>query len=252
MYRFPLLLAGAFCFVLAFTGCSDDDDSPAQPAQPVTHDGQTLALGQGQVTAYERVAADGSLLAVGVRFDESALTGLPTDDTPMTLTLPKKAATSPFDHVGFDWVAHGHFPQPIYGVPHFDVHFYTVDNQVLAAIEPGPDAVLPEPQYMPKDYMSTFDAVPFMGTHYLDSTAAELHGTPFDKTFIYGFYRGDLVFMEPMITKAYFESKPNVTVDIKQPAAFKRTGKAFPTKYTISYDGTAKRYTVELTAMQMR
>ncbi|MBR9974787.1 MAG: DUF5602 domain-containing protein, partial [Bacteroidetes bacterium] len=114
MYRFPLLLAGAFCFVLAFTGCSDDD-SPAQPAQPVTHDGQTLSLGQGQVTTYERIAADGSLLAVGVRFDETALTGLPTDDTPMTLTLPKKAATSPFDHVGFDWVAHGHFPQPIYG-----------------------------------------------------------------------------------------------------------------------------------------
>jgi hypothetical protein len=249
MHRYSLWLSGILLFGL-LSACSEDD-GPSQPPQPVTHDGQSQTLGQGNVTAYERVAADGSLLAVGVRFDESVLAGLPDQDTPMSLMLPKKAASSPFNHVGFDWAPHGHFPAPVYGLPHFDIHFYVVDAQKLSTIEPGPDLVLPEPQYMPKDYVSGVDAVPFMGTHYVDTTAAELHGATFDKTFIYGFYKGELFFMEPMITKAYFETKPNVTVDIKQPAAYQSTGKAYPTKYTVSYDATAKQYTVELNAMKM-
>ena len=249
MNRFPVLLAGALLSLALFSACSDDD--PAQPAQPVTHDGESKAMGEGQVTAYERVAADGSLLAVGVRFDEIVLATLPVDDRPLSLMLPKKAGTSPFDHVGFDWVSQGHMPAPIYTHPHFDVHFYVADNAMLGTVIPGPDLVLPEPQYMPKDYMSAVDAVPFMGTHYLDSTAAELHGSPFDKTFIYGFYKGDLFFMEPMITKAYFESKTNVTVDIKQPTTFERKGKVYPTKYSISYDATSKKYTVEMNTMKM-
>lgn len=249
MNKFPVLLAGALLSLALFSACSDDD--PAQPAQPVTHDGETKALGSGQVTAFERLAADGSLLAVGVRFDESVLTSLPAEDTPLTLMFPKKAGTSPFDHVGFDWVSHGHFPAPIYGVPHFDVHFYVVDAQTLGTIEPGPDLVLPDPQHMPKDYTSGVDAVPFMGTHYIDTTSAEFRGSPFDKTFIYGFYKGDLFFMEPMITKAYFETKTNVTVDIKQPTTFERKGKAYPTKYSISYDATSKKYTVEMNTMKM-
>lgn len=249
MNRFSVLFAGALLSLALVTACSEDD--PAQPAQPVTHDGESKALGEGQVTAYERIAADGSLLAVGVRFDEVVLSTLPVDDTPVSLMLPKKAGTSPFDHIGFDWVSQGHVPAPIYTHPHFDVHFYVVDNATLGTVVPGPDLVMPEPQYMPKDHMSGVDAVPFMGTHYIDSTSMELHGHPFDKTFIYGFYKGDLFFMEPMITKAYFETKPNVTVDIKQPAAFERTGKAYPTKYSVSYDATTKKYSVELHTMKM-
>lgn len=250
MYRIPGYFLVAALSVMMFTACSDDD-GPAQPAQPVTHDGQSKALGEGQVTAYERVDADGNLLAVGVRFTEGTLAGLPDDDTQVALELPKMVANSPFDHVGFDWTRHGHFPEPIYGTPHFDIHFYVVDQQTLATVEPGPDAVWPDPQYLPQDYVSTMDAVPYMGTHYLDTLAAELHGAPFDKTHIYGFYRGDLFFFEPMITKAYFETKPNVTVDIKQPAAFSPSGKVYPRQYTISYDADRKEYAVELTSMQL-
>lgn len=91
-----------------------------------------------------------------------------------------------------------------------------------------------------------------MGTHYIDTTAAEFHGQAFDKTFNYGFYRGDLFFLEPMITKAFFETKPNVTVDIKQPAAFKVSGKVYPKQYTVNYDSVRKEYSVELTTMQLR
>lgn len=250
MNRFPLLLAGVLLLV-AVTAC-EDDDAPAQPAQPMTYDGGSMTLGDGTVTAYERADADGSLQAVGIRFDEAALSNLPAEPTMIMLDLPGQVATSPFDHVAFDWNPEGHEPDPIYTLPHFDVHFYCVSAAKVAAVVPGPDSVLPAPQYMPQDYFSTFDAVPQMGTHYIDSKSPELQGATFDKTFIYGFYRGELFFMEPMITKAYFESKPNVSLPIKQPAAFARSGMAFPASYDIRYDAGSRTYTVELTGMSVR
>ncbi|MCZ7556021.1 MAG: DUF5602 domain-containing protein [Bacteroidia bacterium] len=249
MNRLPFLFAGMFAMLVIVTACSDDD--PAQPAQPVTHDGQSAALGEGQVTSYERVAPDGSLLAVGVRFNETVLSTLPVDMKMLMLNLPKKSGTSPFDHVGFDWNPQGHEPMPLYGKPHFDVHFYVVDHNALTAVQPGPDMIMPEPQFMPPHYISGVEAVPNMGTHYVDTTSAEFTGTPFTKTFIYGFYRGELFFFEPMITKEYLETRPNVTADIRQPAAFKKTGKQYPRKYTVSYDAARKEYSVELTDMKL-
>ncbi|MCB2204559.1 DUF5602 domain-containing protein [bacterium] len=250
MYRFSLLLTGAALILVAFTACSDDD--PASPAQPMTYDGQTVAVGDGSATAYERADADGNLLAVGIRFDEAALSNLPADMSMFTLDLPGDVSTSPFKFIALDWNPQGHEPAPIYTLPHFDVHFYCVDKQTVAAVVAGPDSTMPAPQYMPQDYFSTFDAVPNMGTHFIDSQSPELHGSTFDKTFIYGFYKGNLYFMEPMITKAYFESKPDVSLDIKQPTAFQQTGMAFPMKYDIRYDATAKQYIVELTDMSVR
>jgi len=237
--------------MLAMLPACSEDDSPAQPAQPVVHDGQSAVLGQGNVTAYERVSADGELLAVGVRFDEAALNGLPDTDTHIALTLPKQVANSPFDHIGFDWAPHGHSPEPIYGKAHFDIHYYVVDQQTLAAVIPGPDLVMPESRYLPPDHISTVEAVPYMGTHYIDTTSAELHGVPFNNTHIYGFYQGELYFFEPMITKEYFESKPNVVVDIKQPAEFKNKGKVYPQQYRISHDPERKEYSVELINMRL-
>ena len=75
-------------FLLVVATACDDDDSPAQPAQPMTYDGETMALGDGSVTAYERMDADGSLLAVGIRFDEAALQNLPASPTMPTPCSP--------------------------------------------------------------------------------------------------------------------------------------------------------------------
>ncbi|MBN1447724.1 MAG: DUF5602 domain-containing protein [Bacteroidetes bacterium] len=250
MYRFGLHIAAVVLLGLTFTACSDDD--PAQPAEPVVYQGQSAALGEGQVRVWEKADADGNLMSVGVTFDESVLTGLPQAMTMLDIPLPRKVGTSPFTKIGFDWNPQGHEPAPLYTAPHFDVHFYTVTDQQLAAVIPGPDTVAVDPMYLPSDYMSTGDAIPNMGTHWVDTTSGEFHGAAFDKTFIYGYYRGDLFFLEPMITKAFFESKPDMLVDIKQPAANQMTGKAFPMQYRISYNPTAGEYTVELTSMQVR
>ena len=250
MNRFSIHLATMLLVSLLVTACSDDDD-PVQPVSPTVHQGASAAIGQGQVRVWEKEAPDGSLLSVGVTFTEDALVDLPGEMTMLDLPLPQSVATSPFTKIGFDWNPHGHEPV-LYELPHFDIHFYVVSDQELAAVQPGPDTTPVDPQYVPADYMSTVDAVPFMGTHWVDTTSAEFHGSAFDETFIYGYYDGELYFLEPMITKAYFEAEPDEVVDIKQPAAYQMSGKAFPMQYRIAYDAEAGEYTVELISMKLR
>ena len=48
-----------------------------------------------------------------------------------------------------------------------------------------------------------------MGAHWLDITSPELNQEnpkSFTQTFIYGSYDGKVIFMEPMITKAFMDS----------------------------------------------
>lgn len=250
MNRFPIHFAAILMMSLLVTACSDDDD-PVQPEAPTVHEGASASIGQGEVRVWEKEAPDGSLLSVGVTFTEDALVDLPGQMKMVSLPLPQSVSTSPFTKIGFDWNPHGHEPV-LYELPHFDVHFYVVSDQELAAVQPGPDTTPVEPQYVPPDYISTVDAVPFMGTHWVDTTSAEFHGSMFDETFIYGYYDGELYFLEPMITKAYFEAGPDEVIDIKQPAAFQFTGRAFPMQYRISHDAEAGEYTVELISMQVR
>ena len=66
---------------------------------------------------------------------------------------------------------------------------------------------------------------PRMGLHWADAAAPEFSGQPFVKTFIYGSYDGAFIFAEPMLTKAYLESKPVATATpVKVPAQYACAG----------------------------
>lgn len=246
------LIRSLLAVVLTFlvTACGEDD--PGQSAEPTTYLGPSAAFGQGHVRVWEKANVDGSLLSVGVTFSEDVLTGLPEDEISVHLDFPQEVETSPFTIMGLHWNPAGHAPEPIYGLAHFDVHFYVVSEQELAAVTPGPDVTPVPAEYVPQDYFSGVVAVPNMGTHWADSTSGEYMGNTFDKTFLYGFYDGSLYFLEPMMTKVYLELKESVTLDIKQPASFQLGGKAFPTQYRIAYDAAAGEYTVELSSMQLQ
>jgi hypothetical protein len=72
------------------------------------------------------------------------------------------------------------------------------------------------------------------------------------KTFIYGSYDGAFIFAEPMLTKAYLESKPaTVVTPVKLPAQYAASGYQ-PTSYTVSYDAAAKEYRIALTGLTQR
>lgn len=90
-----------------------------------------------------------------------------------------------------------------------------------------------------------------MGAHWIDPVSHEFHGHDFTHTFIWGSYDGRFIFIEPMITKAFLESKPQVSVPLKLPTEYERSG-YYPTSYAIRYDATTRAYTVALEGLTLR
>ena len=191
--------------------------------------GETRVVGNGVAYSWVKLDGAGKPLAVGVTLTESALTGLPELTPGMkempeyTLALPKEAAATPFDHIGLNWNPKGHEPNGIYGVPHFDFHFYTLNREERRQITAiGPDRAKcdrePPAGYLPAGYVvAPGSQVPQMGEHWVDPASPEFHGEQFTRTFIYGSYDGRVAFLEPMITKAFLETRREDTRPIKLP-----------------------------------
>lgn len=245
-----------FVFILllvVFASCKKDDDKVK------TYNGPDVTIGNGSAHTFITNDKNGNPTTIGIRMSADALNGLPTEGDPnmggevppYMLSLPAQAAASGYDHSEVDWNPHGHEPLFAYGVPHFDFHFYMVTPEELAQVIPGPDTIPVDPKYIPRDYSSGIMAVPDMGTHWADSTSGEFHGQPFTITFIYGFYHGHMTFLEPMITKAFLQTKPDVTLQIKQPQAFERHG-YYPTQVHLYYDNGKQEYVVALENLTYR
>jgi hypothetical protein len=226
-------------------------------------DGETQKLGNGTVKTWLMVDDDKKPLSMGVTFSEEALNGLPKTGDPggfplaifpdyttfeYVLKIPD-AANLPFKNVGLNWNPGGH-PPDCYGNPHFDVHFYMMDESLRSTITCMGDDTLkiykqPSSEFIPQDYMSApMTGEAKMGCHWFDPNSSEFHHG-FTKTMIYGFYDGNMVFVEPMITLAYLKSKPNSSEPVKQPKTFQKSG-YYPTSYSVKYDENSKEYSVSM------
>ena len=201
----------------------------------------------GTVQSFVTLNGDKKPIAIGIRFHESLLKGLPSDPAKnipnARLKVPKEGKDIGIDHIDFGWNPKGHEPDLIYTLPHFDLHFYKASKAEQAGVVPGPDPILVDPQYIPVDYVSGVIAVPNMGVHYVDVTSPEFHNNPFTSTFVYGFYQGKLTFLEPMFTRAFLLTKTQFTAPVKQPAKFQKSG-YYPTSYRISYDNATQEYVI--------
>jgi len=222
-------LSTAVLVVASLVACGGD----TAPAAPREVDGASVPVGHGSAYAYTVVNGDG-VSAIGIALTPSALDGLPANDAMWDLPLPAGVSVPPFDHLMLNWNAQGH-PPAMYQVPHFDFHFYTITHAAQAAIQPGPDTTTVPAANIPRGYISGVEAVPDMGVHWVDTSAAEFHGSPFDATYVYGFYHGSLVFVEPMVSRAFLEAKPNLTALIKQPETFVQSGE-YPASYSVRTD----------------
>ena len=240
-------------------GCTTTND----PGKAGTFYGAPVKVGSGSVRSYVILDDGGKPTELGLAMNDSAFIGLPDGgghDHDMgsffTVPLPSQASATMFNHIGLDWNAHGHEPDGVYTLPHFDFHFYMITEQERARITAVGDdtlklAKMPDAQYAPQGYIPTPGGVPMMGAHWVDPTSPEYHGQTFDKTLIYGFYDGTMAFVEPMITKAFLQSNPNVSVPLKLPQAYQKSG-YFPTGYSVKRDASSKEVRVALTGMQLR
>jgi hypothetical protein len=229
--------------------------------------GSLQSMGHGAVRSYVTLDPAGNPTDVGVRMTAAALDGLPAQDAvppKMTmLELPGQASSTVFNHIMLNWNSHGHRPEALFGKPHFDIHFYLTDAASVMAIAPGSPgfeargAHLPEPRYVPKDYVAdpgppADSMVPAMGLHWLDGSEGLVPGKyDFKQTFINGSWDGQYTFMEPMMTREWLLTKEPLRQDIKQPAAYQRSG-YFPTVYSVNFDDSSKEYVISLGGLTKR
>lgn len=249
-----------------------DPDVPAGQDKVKTFYGPATPLGKGVARAWVSLNRQGEPLSVGVKVSERAIESLMKEaeknhereeeheeHQSFVLELPKQAESTLYDHFTLDWNPHGHPAPGIYDLPHFDVHAYMISEEEKVAIvplapfgengEPQFDES-PAPEFMPQDYFLEPGIVPAMGAHLLDEIAPEFHGETFTQTFIYGSYKGEIIFHEPMVTVAWLKElkqmeHPNAVFEIKQPDKYQKEG-YYPLKYGFMYDHTPGEYVISL------
>lgn len=262
---------------------------PARAAeQATTEHGPALALGNGTVRGYVTVSTgtDGSRTpsAVGIEFSGRPFDALPAAGTDrkwcftlegtehclfgheLAVQLPAAASSTPFKWVQLNWNPFGHIPPGVYDLPHFDIHFHMRDQsrQLEVAMGLCPGALEPvsceslergrvplPTQVAPPGYVDVGAVVAAMGNHLINPGTPEFGGKPFTHTFIYGVYDGDLTFFEPMITRAFFLTRPDLCSNIPQPKAF-GTDAWYPTKYCVRYAAATDSYAVSLEGFVLR
>jgi hypothetical protein len=257
----------------------------------IRHYGTPVRLGDGTARTYVLVdAADRDVpLEVGVALSEGATEGLPAamgmagHESMVVNLLPLPTLNpTPYRFVELDWNPAGHEPAAIYGVPHFDFHFYTVSRETRSSIVPTDPryaeaaASLPAAEFRPPFYLDAATAagapawavtVPQMGLHWFDLRAPELQAAlgnpagyqPFTRTFIKGTWDGRFIFDEPMITRAWLltkrisrrEGAPEEIIPVPTAERYAPAG-YYPQAYRIAYDPRAREFLVGLTQLAPR
>jgi hypothetical protein len=225
--------------------------------------GPVVRMGNGRARSWANISHDDKMLAVGIEMTSDALEGLPEDPEDFaasTFVLPlhqKTKALTAFDHIVINWNVHGHEPDHVFDITHFDFHFYKIPLADRLAIPPYEIApamfdIDPPLAYMPPLYLHVPGGVPQMGAHWIDLLAPETNGGVFTHTFIYGSYNGNVTFLEPMATLATFESGNTIHQDFRQPQSFSPTNKYYPTRYNIWKDNSNGNHYLSLDQMVWR
>jgi hypothetical protein len=263
-------------------------EADAVDAHTIRHYGIPVRLGNGTVRTYVLVStADRDVpLEVGVALSEGAMEGLPQaagmagheSMVVNLLALPVHNPT-PYRFFELDWNPAGHEPTAIYGVPHFDFHFYTVSRETRSSIVPSDPryaeaaASFPGAEFRPPFYVDAATAagapawavtVPQMGLHWFDVRAPELQAAlgnpagyrPFTRTFIKGTWDGRFIFDEPMITRDWLltkrvsagEAAADEIIPVPTAARYAPAG-FYPEAYRIAYDPRAREFLVGLTRL---
>lgn len=198
----------------------------------------------GQVTAVE--------LLIPMRAAEKAKNS-PTQalDMALPLALQKDSAVQ---YITIDWNQHGHNPENVYQVPHFDFHFYFVAKDFVAQIDCQDLQAVPQ-NLIPSGYVlapveSPDYCVPQMGIHALPQADLNPYKR-FTETPIFGYYAGRLIFFEPMVTLDYILGKGQTTRTVSYPQAFldEVTSSYLPNTYSLGYDAATDSYRIRFSTV---
>lgn len=230
----------------------------AATAQSIDY-GSDMPLGAGTVRAFAETDAAGRATRIGIEMTEAAVASLGHEMVFVTVPLPEAAIEAGYDHVSLDWMPHGHEPEGMFTVPHFDVHFYMTTEAERLAIDPADPRFMekaanrPAADLMPATYMPppAPEPVPAMGEHWLDMNDPVLAGQPFEAVLIYGAWDGEVTFVEPMVTRDLLLSKRDFGGELAQP---ERVAEAvsLPGAWQVGYDAGAGVHRVSIDGLVAR
>ncbi|MBF9032500.1 hypothetical protein HKCCE3408_19045 [Rhodobacterales bacterium HKCCE3408] len=222
------LLAGVLPFAVA--------------AQGVEY-GPEITLGDGTLRTFAETNAAGLATRIGVEITEAALASVGTDMLFVSAPLPEAAAAAGYNHLSLDWMPHGHAPGELFGVPHFDVHFYMTTEAERLSIDPSDPLFMakaenrPSTELLPANFVAPPEPepVPAMGEHWVDITDPVFAGSPFEAVLIYGAWDGEVIFVEPMVTRDLLESRVDFGGELGQPAQVTQAV-SLPNAWSVSFD----------------
>jgi len=237
-------------FTIGFSSCKKDDPWAG------TFRGEEASFGLGKAHTYITNDERGNPVEIGVVMTEAAFDNFTeiSGDDEVSLDYPEEAGKTPFKHQFMGFAAHGHEPVMIYGVPHFDLHFYTSSEAERSAITPFDTvkaALMPSPDYFPAAYFPA-GLVPQMGVHWIDPTSPEFNGAPFTQTMIWGSFDNKITFLEPMITHKFIVDSHEFEAALKQPLKYDQPGKYYPTIEGFSHDHEKGEYRFYLKGFVIR
>lgn len=212
--------------------------------------GKKVSVGNGYARTFASLDKAGRLKEMGIVISHKALDGLGHMDKSYELPLPQKVSIPPYKLVTLDWNPHGHEPENVYTLPHFDMHFYFITKSQRDQIScMGDDAAVCTKEipskYLVSNYAPTPAGVPKMGWHWVDLLSGEFNGEKFTKTYIYGYYNAKPIFLEPMVTWEYLASKTNGPQNLRLPKSFPQSG-YYPKKFKVTYDSHKKLHKIVL------
>ena len=227
-----------------------------------TYEGAPVSVGHGTASVIVRCDAADMPVSVAVMLSEDALTGLPATLNSETregsweyaLPMPTQGPKTGYSQVVIDWNPQGHPPPHVYTVPHFDFHFYVAKpDEVQQVSFKGPDDAatkVTDLQLVPKGYrVIPESAINRMGVHAVDLGAPEFHGKPFAATFIYGYYKGRLTFVEPMTTLAFLQTRPDFAQPVNTPEHYSKAA-YYPSSYEVRYDAPRRAFLIGLMGLE--
>ena len=267
------VLTGAGALTTATVFGPDAALAHGPDARTDTHAGKEVKFGNGTARLYARVSR-GRTQSLSVFLTSGTMGGFPErHDYHDEFILPMPAATRDcavkFVTVGFN--PFGHEPNGVFDVPHVDLHFYLISQSYRSQIDPKrsdfkqrsnakvpagampkdfvrlmpPDPPKPKPALQQSDF-----TIPQMGLHWDDRRRGARATGRFDHEFINGSWDGRWIFLEPMITKKWFESHQSHADQIKQPQFFPTKGEAYPTSLDIRWSDKPHGWFITLAGMR--
>ena len=203
--------------------------------------------------------SDEQLTAVGVTFPMRSAEDAPPElrmvwppEPVAVLGLPAGVAEATgLTHFELNWEHRGHPPET-FMEPHFDFHFYTIGKEELEAVyctdasKPHelPDGYVLPDALDPEHGLLTGLCVPAMGMHAMPTAQLE-SPDKFTATMLLGYYGGELIFVEPMISRAALLRGQSIALDVPAVDGVAE-GILLPTSFMAEYDEARAEYRLRL------